>query len=681
MATRMMPIPPPALDVAVVEAARAGRAAETRAVTAEVAALHAPVVALLAARAERTLGDPARALALLQQAIPAAGELAPALRLEAAAAALALRQDPGGLLAPLLQPSAPPPARRAAARLLQASFDALPTSVLQGLRQRTMPRPLRRELTVVLAERGNDAVAAARVLRSRFGDQAALRAARWLATQPSLSTATRVLVAEGLLTGGAWSEAQSLLDGIAPPDDGAVRTRWAFLRGRAAYRLGDLVLAASAFSQAASLAQGPAARFEVGVQQARVAELRGDLADARVFWDAARVAQPLEVEGWDGSARVRALTDDVETAVRLLRGAPPTVQRVAGPRLAAVFVAHGQISAARRVLAGLPERLPAVRAAWLVVHLRAGESDRAHAAAVALLTDPHAGGWQELVLDAVCAGESESSVPAPTRDARELAEIALRAGAPLARAALADALAGDPAWAPLLSGTPSAPHAWGGPAAELVAAGLEAEAATLFPHRFPATTPAELAWSARRLAALGNLNAALGAGEALWARLGGIPAGLLPDTLLGVIVPPELAAGCQSAAGLHGVSAAWLFALVRQESRFDTGSFSSAGAIGMAQLVPEVVRRLGATVGDARDGGRALDLAARELARLTARFGPDLATVAAAYNAGETVTESWRHTLGDSVPALMFVAAIPYGETAGYVLAVREGVALAHHLK
>ena len=677
----MMPLTPPAPDVALVAAARVGRATETRAATAEVATPRAPVAALLAARTERARGDPARALALLKQAIPGAGELAPVLRLEAAAAALALRQDPGALLAPLLKPSAPAPARRAAARLLQASFDTLPTALLQRLRQRPMPRPLQRELAAVLAERGNNTVAAAQLLRSHLGDQTSMRVARWLATQTSLSATTRVLVAEGLLIGGAWSEAQSLLAGSVPPEDGAVRARWAFLRGRAAYRLGDLVAAASDFAQAASLAQGPAARFEVGVQQARVAELRGDLADARVFWDAARLASPREVEGWDGSARVRALTGDVEAAVRLLRSAPPAVQRVAGPRLAAVFVAHGEIGAACRVLAGLPERLPAVRAAWFAVHLRAGESDRAHADAVALLTDPHAGGWRELVLDAVCAGESESSATAPTRDARELAEIALRAGAPAARGALANALAGDPAWAPLLSGTRSAPPAWDGPAAELAAAGLEAEAATLFPHRFPATTPAELAWSARRLASLGNLNAALGAGEALWARLGGIPAGLLPNTLLGVIVPPELVAGCQSAAGLHGVSAAWLFALVRQESRFDAGSFSSAGAIGVAQLVPEVVRRLGATVADARDDGRALDLAARELARLTARFGPDLTTVAAAYNAGETVTESWRRALGDGVPALMFVAAIPYGETAGYVLAVREGVALAHHLK
>ena len=70
-----------------------------------------------------------------------------------------------------------------------------------------------------------------------------------------------------------------------------------------------------------------------------------------------------------------------------------------------------------------------------------------------------------------------------------------------------------------------------------------------------------------------------------------------------------------------------------------------------------------------------------EVARLAERFGPHLAQVAAAYNAGETVVASWLAQFGDQPEEMLLTAAIPYGETAGYVLAVREGALLAGYLK
>ena len=671
----MMAPPTPA----VTPATSAGGVAESRAASTEVRAPRAPVAALLAARAEQARGNSARALVLLRQALPGAGELAPALRLEAASAAIIQGLDPGGFLAPLLKPSALQPVRWAAVRFLQANLDTLPTARLQRLQRLALTRPLRRELAAVLAERSRDVAAAARLLRSHVGDQAALRTGRWLAAEPALTSTIRVLAADALLAGGEWNSARSLLADTSPPDEPALRARWAFLRGRASYRLGDLAAATAAFAQAAELVRTPAGRFEVRVQQARVAELLGNLPDARAFWDGARAVQPREVEGWDGGARVRALAGEADPAVHLLRRAPAAVQSIAAPRLAAVLVARGELGGARRTLAGLPE-WPAVRAVWLALHLRAGEAEHARADALALLTDPAAGGWQEYVLDCAGAAGGETPVTAPTRDVRALAEIAWQGGAGAAQATLADDLARDAAWAPLLTGAPTAPT-WEGPAAELVAADLGTEAALLFPHRFPAATPAELAWSACRLAALGNASAALGTGEALWARLGPVPAGVLPEALLRAIAPPELVAGCESAAAAHGVPPSWLFALVRQESHFDPGSFSAAGAIGIAQLIPEVVRRLGATTAEARDHGRALDLAAGELARLKVLCGEDLTAVAAAYNAGEAVTGNWRHTLGDGISPMLLAAAIPYRETAAYVLAVREGAALARHLR
>jgi hypothetical protein len=80
---------------------------------------------------------------------------------------------------------------------------------------------------------------------------------------------------------------------------------------------------------------------------------------------------------------------------------------------------------------------------------------------------------------------------------------------------------------------------------------------------------------------------------------------------------------------------------------------------------------------DARDGDHALLLAAHEMARLATRFGPRLTLVAAAYNAGDAVVRAWLKVLGDEVSEPLFVAAIPYRETSGYVLAVRTGSELA----
>ena len=149
-----------------------------------------------------------------------------------------------------------------------------------------------------------------------------------------------------------------------------------------------------------------------------------------------------------------------------------------------------------------------------------------------------------------------------------------------------------------MAGAVSEPASWAGPAAELTAHGLEEVAAQLYPHRFPAGTPAELAWSARTLAFLGNGPAALGMGERLWARLE-VPAWLVPDALRPLVLPPELVGGCVAAATVRGLRASWLVGVVRQESRFDAAARSAAGAVGLVQLVPETMRRL-----DRPDSGR-----------------------------------------------------------------------------
>jgi soluble lytic murein transglycosylase-like protein len=670
----MQGTPPP--NPALADAVRAGRWVEVRTLTESLARPLPPLLALVAGRAARSLGEPARALEMLRPVLPRAGELGAAIRLESAEAALALGHDPWPYLAPLLSTSSPSAHRHAAAAILREAWETLPLSALRGVPRRALPVSLRRELAVILAVRGSDEAGALHVLAERISDESTLRAARWLAGRGELPPSTRLAIAEALLAGGAWPEADQLLAVLPPP----VSFRSEFLRGRAAYRLGELPRAADAFDRALAAATSDEERFTASVQRARVAEISGDLSAALPFWDLARAARPREVEGWDGGARVRVALGRGGEALALVKGCPAPVLRVAGPRLAATLLLHRDPARARAVLDRMPRALPVVRAVRVAMLVQTGEIEAATAEAASMLADPRAGPWREQVLALLPAVTTDRAPPPPTRDLKTLARIAVRSGPAQAREALVSALTADSAWAPVLAGLLREPSDWSGAPRALAAVGLEREAAALYPHAFPAGSPEDDAWSARALAAWGNRPSALSSGEHLWGRLGGVPAVLLPEALLPAILPPDLVAGCVVAANEAAVPPSWLVGIIRQESRFDVDAYSVAGAVGVAQFVPEAARRLGATPAELKDGDRALRLAAREVARLAARFGPRLAPVAAAYNAGETVVATWLTQFGTDPEELLLIAAIPYRETAGYALAVRQGADLSRPL-
>ena len=94
-----------------------------------------------------------------------------------------------------------------------------------------------------------------------------------------------------------------------------------------------------------------------------------------------------------------------------------------------------------------------------------------------------------------------------------------------------------------------------------------------------------------------------------------------------------------------------LGAQVRAESDFDPRSVSSAGALGIAQLMPENVREMGVT--DPFDPAQSIDAQAHMMRDLLRRFG-SVPLALAAYNAGP-----------GRVGACMCVP--PYPETQAYV--------------
>jgi soluble lytic murein transglycosylase-like protein len=107
------------------------------------------------------------------------------------------------------------------------------------------------------------------------------------------------------------------------------------------------------------------------------------------------------------------------------------------------------------------------------------------------------------------------------------------------------------------------------------------------------------------------------------------------------------------AADKHKVDARLLHAVIQAESAYNPLAVSSAGAVGLMQLMPDTARRYG--VVDRRDAEQNIDGGTRYLKDLLARFNSNMRLAVAGYNAGEGAVMKYNNT----VP--------PYPETQNYV--------------
>ncbi|AFL76346.1 soluble lytic murein transglycosylase-like protein [Thiocystis violascens DSM 198] len=120
-----------------------------------------------------------------------------------------------------------------------------------------------------------------------------------------------------------------------------------------------------------------------------------------------------------------------------------------------------------------------------------------------------------------------------------------------------------------------------------------------------------------------------------------------------------------------GIDAAWIFAVMRQESVFARTIASNAGAIGLMQLMPATAAEVAADLDlDAPSRWSLLDpalniaLGSSYLARMRDRFG-HAALATAAYNAGPSRVARWLPE--DCLDADLWIARIPFAETRAYV--------------
>ena len=121
----------------------------------------------------------------------------------------------------------------------------------------------------------------------------------------------------------------------------------------------------------------------------------------------------------------------------------------------------------------------------------------------------------------------------------------------------------------------------------------------------------------------------------------------------GVAPPPQYSRHIVAAAKETKVDAALIRAVISVESGYNPSARSSAGAVGLMQLMPETARRYG--VKNRLDPAQNIHGGARYLRDLKILFDNNLQLVLAAYNAGEEAV--MKH--GRRIP--------PYRETVAYV--------------
>lgn len=131
---------------------------------------------------------------------------------------------------------------------------------------------------------------------------------------------------------------------------------------------------------------------------------------------------------------------------------------------------------------------------------------------------------------------------------------------------------------------------------------------------------------------------------------------------------PEVAAG----SALSGVPPALLYSVMRQESLFRPDAVSSAGALGLLQLLPSTARgvavrwdRGSVQPDDLKRPDTNVSLGAAHLRELSDAFGGRHILALASYNAGANAVRRWLPEKPADAEA--WIENIPYNETRGYV--------------
>jgi len=130
----------------------------------------------------------------------------------------------------------------------------------------------------------------------------------------------------------------------------------------------------------------------------------------------------------------------------------------------------------------------------------------------------------------------------------------------------------------------------------------------------------------------------------------------------------------QLATQRSGLEEAWVYGLIRQESRFVHDARSQVGASGLMQLMPGTARYVAKKIGltdfspaQVNDIQTNLLLGTGYLSMALNNLDGSEVLATAAYNAGPRRSVTWRSTLSAPMEGAMFAELIPFAETRDYV--------------
>ena len=149
----------------------------------------------------------------------------------------------------------------------------------------------------------------------------------------------------------------------------------------------------------------------------------------------------------------------------------------------------------------------------------------------------------------------------------------------------------------------------------------------------------------------------------------------LPDEMWRILYPLAFEQLLRQKAAEESLDASLVASLICQESTFNPGAVSSAGARGLMQVIPPTGRvlarqlRVRYRANDLLNPTASLDFGTLYLRQLLDRFGGRVERVLAAYNAGPHRVDAWTAGRPD-IPDEEFVESIPFTETRHYVMTV-----------
>ncbi|HSV96149.1 MAG TPA: transglycosylase SLT domain-containing protein [Spirochaetota bacterium] len=150
---------------------------------------------------------------------------------------------------------------------------------------------------------------------------------------------------------------------------------------------------------------------------------------------------------------------------------------------------------------------------------------------------------------------------------------------------------------------------------------------------------------------------------------------LMPESLLKRLLPTPFNECVEESAKTFKVDSNAVYAVMKAESLFHPRAMSSAGAVGLMQIMPATARGIARWLGvpeyDLKDPCTSIRFGTRYIAGLLSMFNGNFDLVVAGYNAGAGNVQKWRARMPGEDPDY-FTEFIPFGETRYYVVRTRK---------